>query len=151
MTLLEPVLLGTFVGYVFTPIATYALGFDPSLTIGYVALFALAPLALGILTFAPVTFVFTALFDSGMSPAGRIATVSATILFSEIAFVGSYYFLHRPATALEVAALVVASPWIAAVSLSAVAAGLSPICGAAYAVGRWLFSVRGKTSEDCTR
>jgi len=58
MTIVEPLLLGAIASIILLPIATYALGFYPSLCLGYVLFAVLWPIVMAVpvmLTLAVVT------------------------------------------------------------------------------------------------
>jgi hypothetical protein len=126
-------MLASLIAYVLTPVATYALGFDPSLTVGYVLLFGVAPLALGLATLFPVAFLFTVLFD--MSVRERLLGVAGILAASAVVMSGCWHFVHRPETALEIVVLAVASPFIAMLAVSLPLALVFAACAAVSAAG----------------
>jgi hypothetical protein len=122
MTLLEPAMFGTLFSYVMTPIAAYALGFDPSLSWQYLLAFGVLPIVFAIPAFLQLCIGW-ALFSGELvifESRGDMAEKMGLLLIAALICIGTYYgvsnWVHAPATALDHLRLVVATPFIGCVA-----------------------------------
>jgi hypothetical protein len=110
MTVLEPLMLTAFLSYVMTPIATYALGFDPSFSWQYALIFGILPLLLTLPTVVPLVAVFAVFCGEGLVE--RCGTAIVLLGVSGATYAGIIHWMHQPETALQHLMLVVSSPFI---------------------------------------
>lgn len=115
MTLIEPAIVGGIASYVFLPLASYALGFEPSLSWQYVAFFGLMPILLSLPAIFPVAITASLLGEASRSD--RIYAALVSVALSIAVFLGVSHWLHAPVTGFQAFALAVSSPFIAGVGI----------------------------------
>lgn len=129
MTLIEPLMLTAFVSYVVTPIATYALGFDPSFTWQYAMLFGLLPLVLALPMLIPMIGVLAIFEGDGLVERCGSALV---VMFASVAtYAAIRHWVHEPQTDLQHVALVFSAPFIGGIVV-ALAFAIFCIFGGAF-------------------
>lgn len=119
MTLMEPVMGGSLVAYFMLPVATYAMGFDVSLTWGYVALFGLVPILLAIPTILPMA-AFGIALGTAHDRLMQMAAVIVLLVTSLFTYRALSQLVHAPETIFQTAALILASPFILGVAIGSV-------------------------------
>lgn len=143
MSLIEPFILGGLTSYILLPLATYALGFDPSLSWQYVALFGLAPILLALPACIPITVIFEALFG-GPNRKDQLGFALMTATVSVGTFLIVSYLVHAPTTNFQTFALAVSSPFIGGIGIA-----LTAGAAASLAYGIWtLYSLINGTKPS---
>lgn len=120
MTLMEPYMVATLAAYVLTPFAAFGLGIDPVFAVDHVALYGVAPLFVGLLLMLAGVFLTTGLCENVVGRPAVAASLGTLALASVLVVVAVWQFVHRPEGWLEIAALVVTSPFIAITAVMAV-------------------------------
>jgi hypothetical protein len=121
MNILEPLMLGGVTSYVILPLATYALGFDPSLSWQYVVLFGLAPILLAAPAILPVGVIMEAIFG-GADRFEQVVSAILTIVVSVVTFLMIMQWVHAPTTGFQTIALIISSPFIGGIGITLVGA-----------------------------
>lgn len=122
MTLLEPLMLGALISYIMTPIATYALGFDPSLSWQYVLAFGALPLVLACPAILHAACLFEVLsggffrYEGLADLAERAGLVAIVGAISLATYFGISHWIHAPVTVADTIRLAVASPFIGGIA-----------------------------------
>lgn len=121
MNITEPLMLGGVTSYFLLPLATYALGFDPSLSWQYVAFFGLAPILLAAPAILPLGAIMEAMFG-GADRFAQVVLAIITIVVSAVTFFVVMQWVHAPTTVFQTLALVISSPFIGGVGIALVGA-----------------------------
>lgn len=134
MTLIEPTMVGGLAAYIMLPIATYALGFDVSLSWGYAVFFGLVPILLAVPAVLPAAAIGLAFGGAG-NPLMQLAVILMLIVVSVSSYAAISHWVHTPETDLQTLALFVSAPFIIGVAiglLALVALLLMGIVGAMF-------------------
>lgn len=114
-------MLGAVISYIMTPIAAHALGFDPSMTWQYVLAFGILPLFLAFPAVLHVAFLFQVLsgaffyFEGYADLAEKLGLVAIISAISAATYWLIATYVKAPVTGMDMARLILASPFIAGI------------------------------------